>query len=57
MGDKMKPTEPFRPLSFMANLGAGDFGPFERARRVLRNVALKVSRRQACCGNYGDPGC
>jgi len=24
---------------------------------VLRNVGYKVGRRQACCGNYGDPGC
>jgi hypothetical protein len=43
--------------SFLVNLRAGDFGFLERAGKVFNNVGRKVVRRQACCGNYGDPGC
>ncbi len=43
--------------SMLTNLGAGDFGPVERAAKVFGNIARKVVRRQACCGNYGEPGC
>jgi hypothetical protein len=39
------------------NLGAGDYSPLERIRKIASNVARKVVRRQRCCGNYGDPGC
>jgi hypothetical protein len=24
---------------------------------LIGNVGRKIGRRQACCGNYGDPGC
>jgi hypothetical protein len=45
-------------ISFFRNLTAGDFGPVDRARRVAGNlVGRNWLRRQACCGNYGDPGC
>jgi hypothetical protein len=43
--------------SLIANLRAGSYGPFERASKVLSNIGRKVVRREACCGNYGDPGC
>jgi hypothetical protein len=43
--------------SFLRNLTAGDYGPLERLRTIAGNVGLKVSRRSACCGHYGDPGC
>ena len=43
--------------SFLANFGAGDYGPVDRAMRVLGNIGRKIVRRQMCCGNYGDPGC
>jgi hypothetical protein len=43
--------------SFLRNMTAGDYGPLERLRRIADNVGLKVSRRSACCGHYGDPGC
>jgi len=43
--------------SLFRNLTAGDYGPLERLRRIVGNVGLKVSRRSACCGHYGDPGC
>jgi hypothetical protein len=43
--------------SFLSNLGAGNFGPVDRTLRVLGNIGRKVVRREACCGNYGDPGC
>ncbi len=53
----MSGNVPARPSSFVANLRAGDYGFIERAGRVLANVGRKIVRRQACCGNYGDPGC
>ena len=43
--------------SFLVNLRGGDYGPAERVMKVLGNVGRKMARRQACCGNYGDPGC
>jgi hypothetical protein len=39
----------------MRNLLAGDFGPLDRASKVLGNLARRRNGR--CCGNYGDPGC
>jgi hypothetical protein len=43
--------------TFLRNLTAGGHGPLERLRLIAGNVGLKVSRRSACCGHYGDPGC
>jgi len=43
--------------SLLTNLGAGNYSPLERVRRIATNVGRKIVRRQACCGNYGDPGC
>jgi hypothetical protein len=57
MSDSKTPNGPARRSSFVANLRAGDYGFIERAGRVLGNVGRKIARRQACCGNYGDPGC
>jgi len=57
MSDNKTPHGPARPSSFVANLRAGNYGFFERAGRVVGNVGRKFARRQACCGNYGDPGC
>jgi hypothetical protein len=28
-----------------------------KLQRVLVNTAIKISRRQSCCGNGGEPGC
>jgi hypothetical protein len=42
-------------FSFLRNLTTGDFGPVERVRRVVANLAGRGGA--ACCGNYGDPGC
>jgi hypothetical protein len=53
----MSGQEPPRPSSYIANLRAGEYGFLERAARVFGNVGRKIVRRQACCGNYGDPGC
>jgi len=44
-------------MSLFTNLSAGKYGPVERARKIASNVLLKVRRRSACCGNYGEPGC
>ncbi len=53
----MSSNKPVRGTGFMVNLRSGDYGFFERTGRVLGNVGRKIVRRQACCGNYGDPGC
>jgi hypothetical protein len=29
----------------------------ERLGRIAANNWLKVRRREACCGHYGEPGC
>ena len=44
-------------MSLLTNLGAGNYSPVERVRKIAGNVWIKVRKRQACCGNYGDPGC
>lgn len=44
-------------MSIMRNLGAGKYSVAERVRKVAANTWRKVSRRTACCGNYGEPGC
>ncbi len=44
-------------MSIFRNLGAGDYSPLERTRRIVSNTLRKITRRQGCCGNYGDPGC
>ena len=44
-------------MSIFRNLGAGDYTPLQRVRRIVTNFGIKVARRQGCCGNYGDPGC
>jgi hypothetical protein len=28
-----------------------------KLRRLVANTAIKVVRRQRCCGNGGEPGC
>lgn len=44
------------PKAFFANLGSPM--PLRRKLRlVMRNNGLKLSRRQACCGHPGEPGC
>jgi len=43
--------------SLFANFGAGDYGPIERVSKIFGNIGRKVTRREACCGNYGEPGC
>ena len=44
------------PISWARNLVAGDYGPLDRMRRVVTNVARRSPTR-SCCGNYGEPGC
>ena len=45
------------PGSFWQNLTRGDLPLPERLARIAANNWLKVSRRQACCGHHGEPGC
>lgn len=45
-----------QPVAFMANLRAPM--PLGRKLRLLgRNVWIKVSKGQTCCGHPGEPGC
>ena len=44
-------------MSFMRNFTRGNHTPLERVRMAASNTLRKIVRRQACCGNYGDPGC
>lgn len=44
------------PPGFFRNLFAGDYGPIDRVRRVVANLARRRPA-EGCCGNYGDPGC
>jgi hypothetical protein len=44
------------PPSFLRNITAGRYNPFERARLVIGNIRRKADGR-GCCGNYGEPGC
>jgi hypothetical protein len=42
---------------FYSNFSTYD-APFPtKIRLALANSWTKVSRRSACCGNYGQPGC
>lgn len=57
MSQKRPPSIRRPGSSLLRNLAAGDYGPLDRLRRIAGNIGLKVSRRSACCGHYGDPGC
>ncbi len=60
MKEKKRPRRsPTKAIpSFFRNLTTGDLGLVERARTIAGNLARRGgSRRAACCGHYGDPGC
>jgi hypothetical protein len=44
-------------VSLISNLGAGNYTPVQRARKIAGNFVMKIRKRSMCCGNYGDPGC
>jgi len=52
MSRRLRPS----PSSFVRNLAAGPYSPFERMRLMVSNVRRKAGGR-GCCGNYGEPGC
>ncbi|MBI4330389.1 MAG: hypothetical protein HY673_03805 [Chloroflexi bacterium] len=29
----------------------------KKLRLALGNTAIKIARRQSCCGHFGEPGC
>ena len=29
----------------------------EKLKLVVRNISIKITRRQSCCGHPGEPGC
>lgn len=43
----------------VANLGDGDYNPFDRVLRIVVNLARRGrgGHLHDCCGNYGEPGC
>jgi hypothetical protein len=44
------------PNGFWANLRQP--GPLSwKIRRIVANNAIKLARRQSCCGHDGEPGC
>jgi hypothetical protein len=47
---------PAGPRYLIANLRQP--GPLGwKLRRLIANTGIKFLRRQACCGNAGEPGC
>ncbi|HLQ61582.1 MAG TPA: hypothetical protein VK131_06950 [Candidatus Acidoferrales bacterium] len=46
-----------RTIRWFGNLGRGPLPPVQRARRIGDNLWQRFSRRQGCCGRYGEPGC
>jgi hypothetical protein len=44
------------PSSFLRNVTAGSYGPFERVGVIVSNIRRKAGGK-GCCGNYGEPGC
>jgi hypothetical protein len=50
------PDQSFGPSYFTANLRQP--GPLSwKLRRVWANLGVRLSQRQNCCGNAGEPGC
>src|SRR2546428_710497 len=52
MSRRLRPS----PSSFVRNLAAGPYSPFERMRLMVGNVRRKAGGR-GCCGKYGEAGC
>ena len=51
-----QPRGPTGPNYLLANLRQP--GPWRwKLERVLANTAIKLTRRQVCCGHPGEPGC
>lgn len=46
-----------RTFRWFGYLGSGQLPPVQRLQRIGDNLWRRVSRRQACCGRYGEPGC
>ena len=53
----LRPESVAGPGSFWQNLTRGDLPLSARLSRIAANNWVKISRRQACCGHYGEPGC
>jgi hypothetical protein len=30
---------------------------YVKLRLAVRNIGIKIVKRQDCCGNHGEPGC
>jgi hypothetical protein len=51
-----EPEDKLGPDIFLSNMRQP--GPLGwKLRRLLANTAIKVTRRQRCCGHAGEPGC
>jgi hypothetical protein len=44
------------PRAFLTNLSV-PMPLWRRVRLLLRNMAIRVVKRQNCCGHPGEPGC
>jgi len=54
--DEPQHNEPITPSYFITNLRQP--GPLSwKLRRIWANLGIRVSQRQTCCGNGGEPGC
>jgi len=45
------------PSTFARNLAKYPAGPGRKALLLVRNMGLRVVKRQTCCGHPGQPGC
>jgi hypothetical protein len=43
--------------TFVRNLPHGDLTLLRRITIFTRNIAIRATRRQGCCGHDGEPGC
>lgn len=45
------------PATWISNWRRSDLPLPSRLIVTVRNLALRVVRRDTCCGNHGQPGC
>ncbi len=45
------------PGAFARNLAGYHASPGRKALLLVRNLGLRVVKRQTCCGHPGEPGC
>ena len=43
--------------NLFGNWASPEYSLAEKVRLTLKNNAIKLKNRSACCGNHGEPGC